>query len=331
MSLLIVLISLSENLNPCCYYPCQNKGICIHFELDQYHCDCTRTGYYGPNCTTPLLWTKISKHLYPSHSFVHFLLTHASWIWKLINATFLRDVLMRLIITSRTNLIPSPHIYNSYHNYMNWESYSNLSYYSRVLPPVPEDCPTPMGVKGKKQLPDPEVLVTNFLIRKKFVPDPQGTNLMFAFFAQHFTHQFFKTSLKLGSAFTSALGHGVDLSNVYGDNLKRQYQLRLFKDGKLKFQMVDGEMYPPSVAETQASMNYPPTVPKVYQMAVGNEQFGLLPGLMMYATLWLREHNRVCDILKSEHPTWKDEQLFQTARLILIGEWKLPPSPDSSR
>jgi prostaglandin-endoperoxide synthase 2 len=45
-----------------------------------------------------------------------------------------------------------------------------------------------------------------------------------------------------------------------------------------------------------------------------------VPGLMMYATIWLREHNRVCDILKQEHPEWGDEQLFQTSRLILIGE-----------
>ncbi|CAM9306527.1 unnamed protein product, partial [Lampetra planeri] len=54
------------------------------------------------------------------------------------------------------------------------------------------------------------------------------------------------------------------------------------------------------------------------RLVVGNEHFGLLPGLTMYATIWLREHNRVCDILKAEHPTWDDEQLFQTARLIII-------------
>lgn len=33
--------------------------------------------------------------------------------------------------------------------------------------------------------------------------------MMFAFFAQHFTHQFFKTSGKMGRGFTKALGHGV--------------------------------------------------------------------------------------------------------------------------
>lgn len=62
---------------------------------------------------------------------------------------------------------------------------------------------------GKKQLPDAQLLSRHFLLRREFIPDPQGANLMFAFFAQHFTHQFFKTSGKMGPGFTKALGHGV--------------------------------------------------------------------------------------------------------------------------
>ncbi|XP_036185820.1 prostaglandin G/H synthase 1 isoform X3 [Myotis myotis] len=259
-------------VNPCCYYPCQHQGICVRFGLDRYQCDCTRTGYSGPNCTIPDLWTWLRNSLRPSPSFTHFLLTHGRWFWEFINATFIRDMLMRLVLT------------------------------------------------GKQQLPDPQLLSRRFLLRKKFIPDPQGANLMFAFFAQHFTHQFFKTSGKMGAGFTKALGHGVDLGHIYGDNLDRQYQLRLFKDGKLKYQMLGGEMYPPSVEEAPVLMHYPKGIPPKSRMAVGQEVFGLLPGLMLYATLWLREHNRVCDLLKAEHPTWGDEQLFQTARLILIGE-----------
>jgi len=84
--------------------------------------------------------------------------------------------------------------------------------------------------------------------------------------------------------------------------------------------VVDGEVYPPVVTDAPVHMVYPPDIPKEKQLAMGQEVFGLLPGLCLYATLWLREHNRVCDVLKREHPTWSDEQLFQTARLILIGE-----------
>jgi len=90
---------------------------------------------------------------------------------------------------------------------------------------------------GKKELPDSKEIVEKFLLRRKFIPDPQGTNMMFAFFAQHFTHQFFKTDHKRGPAFTKGLGHGVDLSHIYGETLDRQHKLRLFKDGKMKYQV----------------------------------------------------------------------------------------------
>ncbi|XP_075376256.1 prostaglandin G/H synthase 1 isoform X1 [Mycteria americana] len=308
------------SVNPCCYFPCQHQGVCVRVGLGGYECDCTRTGYFGANCTSPELWTRLHNLLKPSPAFYHFILTHFKWFWDIINSTFIRDTLMRLVLTVRANLIPSPPTFNSDYGYISWEAYANVSYYTRVLPPVPDNCPTPMGTKGKQQLPDPQLLAERFLLRRKFEADPQGTNLMFAFFAQHFTHQFFKTSGKMGRGFTKALGHGVDLGHLYGDNLQRQHQLRLFRDGKLKFQVVDGEVYPPMVTDAPVHMVYPSAFPKEKQLAMGQEVFGLLPGLCMYATLWLREHNRVCDVLKREHPTWSDEQLFQTARLILIGE-----------
>ncbi|XP_028665065.1 prostaglandin G/H synthase 1 [Erpetoichthys calabaricus] len=306
--------------NPCCCFPCQHRGICVQFGLEHYECDCTRTGYYGINCTIPEFWTMVHHFVKPSPDTVHYILTNFKWLWGLINHSFIRDTLMRAVLTVRSNLIPSPPTYNSAYGYINWESYSNVTYYTRLLPPVPEDCPTPMGSKGKAELPDPNIIVEKFLVRKEFIPDPQGTNLMFAFFAQHFTHQFFKTHNRMGRGFTKGLGHGVDASHIYGDNLERQLNLRLLKDGKMKFRVVNGEIYPPTAAEAQINMSYPPHTPTEHRMAIGQELFGLLPGLGMYATLWLREHNRICDILKAEHPTWSDEQLFQTARLIIIGE-----------
>ncbi|XP_010874473.2 prostaglandin G/H synthase 1 isoform X1 [Esox lucius] len=307
-------------VNPCCYYPCQNWGVCVRFGMDQYQCDCTRTGFYGQNCTTPEFWTGVYLLLKPNSDTVHYILTHFQLLWSVINRTFLRDWLMTLVLTVRSNLIPSPPTFNSRYGYISWESYCNVSYYTRILPPVPEDCPTPMGTKGKSVLPDPKLVVEKFLLRREFRPDPQGTNLMFAFFAQHFTHQFFKTKKSMGMGFTRALGHGVDAGHIYGDNLVRQLNLRLLKDGKMKFQVIKGEIYPPTVSEAPVNMNYPPGHPEEQRLAIGQEVFGLLPGLTLYATLWLREHNRVCDILKAEHPTWGDEQLFQTARLIIIGQ-----------
>ncbi|XP_077134198.1 prostaglandin G/H synthase 2 [Ranitomeya variabilis] len=319
--LLCSLLVSSYAANPCCSNPCQNRGDCMTAGPDRYECDCTRTGYYGENCTTPELLTWLRITLKPAPSTVHYILTHFKGIWNIINnISFLRDRIMQYVLTSRSHLIDSPPTYNSYYDYRNWEAYSNISYYTRSLPPVGKDCPTPMGVKGKKELPSAKIVVEKLLLRRQFIPDPQGTNVMFAFFAQHFTHQFFKTDVKRGAAFTKALGHGVDLSHVYGESLDRQQNLRLKKDGKLKYQILQGEMYPPTVNESGAEMLYPPHVPDHLKFAVGQEVFGLVPGLMMYATIWLREHNRVCDILVQEHPEWDDERVFQTARLILIGE-----------
>ncbi|KAM9469372.1 prostaglandin G/H synthase 2a [Clarias gariepinus] len=307
----------SAPVDPCCSEPCQNRGLCVSKGLDAYECDCTRTGYYGENCTTPELSTWIRSIVKPKPNTVHYLLTHFQWIWDIINnISFLRNALMRYVLTSRANLVDSPPTYNADYHYKSWEAYSNLSYYTRTLPPLPKHCLS----MGATSLPDVKQVVQKVLLRQKFIPDPQGTSLMFAFFAQHFTHQFFKSDFKKGPAFTKSLGHGVDLSHIYGDTLEKQHKLRLFKDGKLKYQVLDGEVYPPLVKDIQVEMHYPPHIREEFRFAVGHEAFGLVPGLMMYATIWLREHNRVCDILKQEHPTWDDERLFQTARLILIGE-----------
>ena len=46
-------------------------------------------------------------------------------------------------------MIDSPPTYNADYGYKSWEAYSDLSQYTRTLPPVPEDCPTPMGVVGE--------------------------------------------------------------------------------------------------------------------------------------------------------------------------------------
>lgn len=67
---------------------------------------------------------------------------------------------------------------------------------------------------GKKELPDVKILAEKLLKRRQFIPDPQGTSLMFAFFAQHFTHQFFKSDMKKGPAFTLAKSHGVSTKEI---------------------------------------------------------------------------------------------------------------------
>nr|AHW81485.1 cyclooxygenase-d [Branchiostoma belcheri tsingtauense] len=315
--LLIPAIVFAEN--QCRSFPCQNRGVCMR-EGDSYTCDCTRTGYYGQNCETPEFWTKVKAAIKPSAETIDYLRNNLKWFWYGINNSPLRKVVMRAFYKAVTSKVDSPPLYHTGHDYTTWDTYSDWSYYTRALPPVPADCPTPMGTKGRKELPSPEYLAQTFLARRRFIPDMRRrTSVLLGFMAQHFTHQFFKTDYKKGPGRTWS-NHAVDMSHVYGETTERQHQLRTFQDGKLKHQWVDGEVYPPSLQDAPVHMTYPPNVPEEKRFAIGHEFFGMLPGLFVWATVWLREHNRVCDVMKELHPDWDDERLFQTARLILIGE-----------
>ena len=47
-----------------------------------------------------------------------------------------------------------------------------------------------------------------------------------------------------------------------------------------------------------------------------------MPGLNSMHTLMVREHNRLCDMIKFLEPNFTDEDIYQNAKRILIGEWQ---------
>ncbi len=81
-------------------------------------------------------------------------------------------------------------------------------------------------------------MLEKFFKRREFSPCPENTSVLFAFFAQHFTHQFFKTDYYEKSAAHTWGHHGVDVSSLYGNDVERENWLRSFKDGKLKSQVI---------------------------------------------------------------------------------------------
>lgn len=105
-----------------------------------------------------------------------------------------------------------------------WVMYLRVPHYR---PPPPLFFFSP----GKEELPDPELLVERLLKRRTFRPDPQGSNIMFAFFAQHFTHQFFKTYNRMGLGFTKALDHGVSCLSRRRKMITGNYILMLAERG----------------------------------------------------------------------------------------------------
>lgn len=89
-----------------------------------------------------------------------------------------------------------------------------------------------------------------------------------------------------------------DGSQIYGSDQETQDRLRSFVDGKMK--VVDGRL---------------PIDPEKGIADTGfNENWWV--GLEVMHTLFVLEHNKIADMLKSNYPEWSDEQLFQTARLI---------------
>lgn len=54
---------------------------------------------FGPPPFPAEFWTWVHDTLKPSPSSVHYLLTHFTWLWSVVNRTFLRSLLMRVVLT----------------------------------------------------------------------------------------------------------------------------------------------------------------------------------------------------------------------------------------
>jgi len=92
-----------------------------------------------------------------------------------------------------------------------------------------------------------------------------------------------------------------DGSQLYGSTEERNRELRSGEDGKLK--MENGRL----PEETNKALHG-------VDLTGFNDNYWV--GLSIMHTLFAREHNAICDMLKAHHPTWTDEQLFLKARLI---------------
>jgi hypothetical protein len=92
-----------------------------------------------------------------------------------------------------------------------------------------------------------------------------------------------------------------DASQVYGSTEERNRELRSGEDGKLR--MEDGRL----PEETNKAL-------RGVDLTGFNDNYWI--GLSIMHTLFAREHNAICDMLKAHNPTWDDERLFLKARLI---------------
>ncbi len=98
--------------------------------------------------------------------------------------------------------------------------------------------------------------------------------------------------------FISKVTHWWDASQIYGSEQETVDRVRSHVDGKL---LIDEDGFLPLNSDGIEQVGFP-----------GTWWFGL----SMLHTLFVKEHNSICDRLKQQYPDWRDDQLFDHARLI---------------
>jgi len=126
--------------------------------------------------------------------------------------------------------------------------------------------------------------------------------------------------------FNNTITGFIDASFVYGSDFERTRWIRAYVDGKFKtssgnllpYNTIDGE-YDSPIDPHAPHMDRAIVPPDGKWFVAGESRANEQPILAAMHTLFVREHNRICDELKIKHPDWVDEQLFQHARRLLIG------------
>ena len=126
--------------------------------------------------------------------------------------------------------------------------------------------------------------------------------------------------------FVNEITSFIDGSVIYGSGGRRSEWLRSFKDGKLKVSSGDLLPWNTTTGEFDGSIdqNAPPMADDVGRylrhFVAGDVRANENPLLIAFHTIFVREHNRMCDELKIEHPGWSDAQLYEMARKNVGGQ-----------
>lgn len=135
-------------------------------------------------------------------------------------------------------------------------------------------------------------------------------------------------------AYTNEITAFIDGSAIYGSSESVSNGLRSFQNGKLK--VSEGNLLPWNTINGEFNSIIDPNAPFMASGGISDKLF--LAGdaranenilLASMHTLFVREHNRICDELLQENPAWSDEIIFQLARKevgailqsIVYNEW----------
>ena len=131
------------------------------------------------------------------------------------------------------------------------------------------------------------------------------------------------TDINNPRSFPNAISAFIDASNVYGSDQERANWLRTFSAGKLKTSL--GNMLPYNTLtgelDGDVDVNAPemamanPALTKWFVAGDVRANENIL--LSSIHTIFMREHNRLCDEIILDNPSWTDEQVYQKARKMV--------------
>ncbi|XP_071735035.1 alpha-dioxygenase PIOX-like [Rutidosis leptorrhynchoides] len=205
---------------------------------------------------------------------------------------------------------------------------SEGTFFGRNMPPVDQ--------KDKILIPDPMVVATKLLTRRKLIDTGKQFNMIAASWIQFMIHdwidhlestnqielkapmevasecplksfKFYKTKEFDTGFHDIKKGHlnirtpWWDGSAIYGNNANKSKQLRTFEDGKLKIGQ-DGLLQHDKDG-----------------IALSGDVRNNWIGLSTLQALFILEHNAICDTLKKEYHDLEDEDLYRYARLVTSG------------
>jgi len=227
-------------------------------------------------------------------------------------------------------------------DYTSWYSLTNKKFYSRHMPPIVTD----------KELPGIPQLLELFKRPKSSPMIKDRNSLLFMFYAQWLTDSVLRTDMTDRRKNTS--NHEVDLCQIYGLTEAVTKKLRQPNSGKLKSRIEKGQEYPDLLYTTDAQgtlivkpeykceeleafitaqdtflkRSKIPLERKKDLYITGLENGNSSIGYTAFTTLFLRQHNKICDELvntyqndaewNSSDADYFNERVFQTARLINI-------------
>lgn len=255
-----------------------------------------------------------------------YVLSHFPKVWRALQAVpwVERKVNEYLIDNAVNKTKPRPYPLSTMSPYTSWRSLTDRIWSGRHLPPDPA---------FQRGLPPVESVVELFRRAPGRFKVSGKSTVLFSHFAQWFTDGFLRTDRRDPRKNTS--NHDIDLSQLYGMKPDHGKFLRRFQEGKLKSQCIHGEEYPPFYFDAEGWIRpdfkksesdmlrllKPLDLPlhrTAHLFAMGTERANVHIGYVALNVLFLREHNRVCDVLRRRYPDWDDERLFQTARNIVI-------------